>query len=347
MMQPERDRQADPVGDLERLSHALGVRAAIVRADGTVRFGTPAWNRSGGGRPLLEILEAEGGLEAALQAREALEELVSGSSDIQELEYAVAPATATDDTEPAQDPTDEGVVEIPRAPGWHRLRLVRVETHPDAPPTPPVFAAEIADVTRHKSVQSALRSRERRLKLTNLLLRELSERDPLTSLWNRRGLERVLQREQRQCRRSGRPLSTLLIDCDDFKRVNDRFGHAAGDRMLRRLGRVLQVELRPRDAAARVGGDEFVVLLPDTDLRGAHAIAERLRARIEEALGSDGEFLAASATVSLGVAEAGSAVSLEQILRTTQDALKAAKSGGKNRVVGIRADDGAPPATAN
>ena len=313
----------------DALNRTLDHRAAIVGPDGQMRYCTPSWRQAYGPSDhcpdtedagLIELVRVQAGDDAADLTQSALDELAAGDSDNQECEFESAP----------EDPSHSGVLRQPR---WFRLRLSRMDdsSGPDA-----LFAAQITDITRHKAVQSALRGRERRLQLTNVLLRELSERDPLTSLWNRRGLERALQREQRQGQRTGKVLSAILIDCDDFKRINESIGHTGGDWLLRRISKLLHGHLRPRDVAARIGGDEFLVLLPGTELEDAHVIAERLRQRIADdaVVSGRNKKLEEPITVSLGIAAVPSdATSVDEVLRLTQGALKQAKVGGKNRVI--------------
>jgi len=109
------------------------------------------------------------------------------------------------------------------------------------------------------------------------LLEQLAHLDGLTSLPNRRKLEMTMQDEWERALRLKQPLSMLILDVDHFKRFNDTYGHASGDEVLRAVGRTMQTLLRPSDLAARLGGEEFVLLLPETDMEGAKGVAERLR----------------------------------------------------------------------
>jgi len=155
--------------------------------------------------------------------------------------------------------------------------------------------------------------------------------DPLTGLYNRRYLDSMIDRELAMHRRNGRPLSVLMIDCDQFKRINDERGHAAGDEALKLLADILRQELRGSDLAVRFGGDEFLAILPDTAAEQASVIAERLRARIAQAGSQDGN--AAALSISIGIhqlceADAGSA----NVIEAADRALYLAKQGGRNRV---------------
>ena len=153
--------------------------------------------------------------------------------------------------------------------------------------------------------------------------------DHLTGLANRRRFERQLEREVARTRRFGRPFCLLMLDIDHFKRVNDTHGHEAGDDVLRRLANTIQVGTRGIDMAARIGGEEFAVLLTETDFERGLDVAERLRAAVKEteipAVGS--------VTVSLGLAEFNSATPDARALFAAADsALYEAKRAGRDRV---------------
>ncbi len=107
-------------------------------------------------------------------------------------------------------------------------------------------------------------------------------RDPLTQVYNRRFFDEAIPREARRCDRTGRPLSFLLVDVDDFKEVNQRLGHFVGDQILQTIAAVLQVTLRTSDMVFRFGGDEFLVVLPETPAEGAAIVNGRLRQRISQ-----------------------------------------------------------------
>ena len=164
--------------------------------------------------------------------------------------------------------------------------------------------------------------------------------DELTGLSNRRQMDRVLQREFERHGRFGTPIGLVLLDIDDFKEVNDSYGHAQGDAVLIAVASVLRDHARDVEPA-RWGGEDFAVVLPQTDLEGAAELAERMRQAIEQlrvpCLAGDGEL---QATVSLGVASlpAGGS-STEELFEAAFNALTCAKRRGKNRVK--RADDDA------
>lgn len=158
--------------------------------------------------------------------------------------------------------------------------------------------------------------------------------DALTGLLNRRGLFRAFDAEAERARRYGHPLAVILFDLDHFKQINDRLGHAVGDRVLRTVGEEVRRCLRPADVLGRWGGEEFVVVLPETALSGAVEVAERLRYLVS-GLRSD----AGPLTASFGVAQYASADNLGELIRRADRALYEAKRAGRNRVVA--AEEGA------
>jgi diguanylate cyclase (GGDEF)-like protein len=164
-------------------------------------------------------------------------------------------------------------------------------------------------------------------------LRALVRTDLLTGLHTRRHFLELAEREFVRTRRYGRPLAALMLDVDEFKRVNDRFGHAAGDEVLRAVAAHLVEDLRGVDLIGRYGGDEFVVLLPESTAEKAVEVAERLRARIAASSGGgSGGAPWIAATVSAGVAGAEHCPDLGALLRRADDALYAAKAAGRNAV---------------
>jgi diguanylate cyclase (GGDEF)-like protein len=162
--------------------------------------------------------------------------------------------------------------------------------------------------------------------------------DPLTGLLNRRGLEERMEAEIARAAREETPLGAVVFDLDHFKRVNDEHGHELGDRVLVWLGGLLKQQARGVDVTSRVGGEEFVVLLPDADDEAARVFAERVRVAVAES----GRGL----TISAGAASARAPVDGQLLLAAADQALYAAKRGGRNRtVIGPRAESaGAVPA---
>src|SRR4051794_15398876 len=160
-------------------------------------------------------------------------------------------------------------------------------------------------------------------------LADAARTDPLTGLLNRRGFQELMEVETERALRSARPLAILVGDLDHFKHLNDRFGHAAGDLALRRFGEIASSASRRIDAVARIGGEEFALLLPDTEQHAAYLLAERLRRAVKEP-GVDGEL----PTVSFGVASFPThAADAEALMHAADQALYAAKAMGRDRSV--------------
>jgi len=160
----------------------------------------------------------------------------------------------------------------------------------------------------------------------------LSETDELTGVLNMRAFGAVAERVFRQAERYARPFSVLMIDSDHLKSVNDLLGHEAGNRLLKLMVQCIQSQLRQTDVVARYGGDEFVVVLPETPANGAVGVAERIRKSIESSpLTTRDKKI--TATVSIGIAGYPSqGHDLETVLERADHAMYASKNGGKNRV---------------
>jgi diguanylate cyclase (GGDEF)-like protein len=164
-------------------------------------------------------------------------------------------------------------------------------------------------------------------------VRDTADRDPLTLLRNRRAFDSAIGGERMRFERYGRPVSLLLMDIDHFKSINDRFGHEAGDEVLRRVAALLAASIRDVDTAARYGGEEFVVLLPETRLKAAVEVAERIRTAIAGTTVPYGG-AAIRLSVSVGVSCCPERVSAPADLVGSADAaLYQAKAAGRNRTV--------------
>ena len=167
--------------------------------------------------------------------------------------------------------------------------------------------------------------------------------DHLTGIGNRRAFFDAAETELRRWRRLPRPLSLVLIDADHFKKINDRHGHPGGDAVLRHIARLMGATFRQIDVVARIGGEEFAVLLPAADLASAQRVAERFRAALE-AQPAPTDAGPVHCTVSIGIATMDAAIaSVDALLKRADDALYSAKHGGRNRVCGpavLRAEPG-------
>ena len=188
------------------------------------------------------------------------------------------------------------------------------------------------DVSKRKLIQAELMRARDELRKTNEELERLAHRDSLTGLANRRSLYSRLDEEVLRYRRFQAPLSVVMADLDDFKSINDRFGHMAGDRVLTAVARVLDQCRLNIDVAARLGGEEFAVLLPGTRAGGAEILAERLRERIEALVVDLPGGGSVSVTASLGLVEIEPGMDGGDLIRGADTALYRAKEQGKNRV---------------
>jgi diguanylate cyclase (GGDEF)-like protein len=192
---------------------------------------------------------------------------------------------------------------------------------------PAELIARVSAAVRMKSLQDELRVR-------NAELDGMSRTDALTGLHNRRHAEEQLHQQTLASRASGEELAVLIFDLDHFKNINDTYGHAGGDAVLREFAARVRPVLRPGDVAARWGGEEFLLLLPATDLRTAAAVGEQVRrAAAEHPFQVDGERTCV-VTVSVGCT-ASSTVEPEEQVRRADEGLYEAKAAGRDRVVTV------------
>jgi diguanylate cyclase (GGDEF)-like protein len=175
----------------------------------------------------------------------------------------------------------------------------------------------------------AVRRNEQELRAANTRLESLSQHDPLTGLFNRRHLFTKLEQELARLRR-GHGFGVVMLDLDGFKQVNDLQGHLRGDLLLKEIAQSLNTSTREIDAAARYGGDEFLIVLPDADAEQARTVAERVTAAVRElGLRFDAQH---PVTASLGVAVAHRDDSVASIIRRADENAYRAKKGGGNKV---------------
>jgi len=200
----------------------------------------------------------------------------------------------------------------------------------------------LKEIVIRKKTEAALRKSEEALQI-------LATMDPLTGLFNRRHFNQIAEKEIRRTIRYARPLAVLMFDIDFFKRVNDTFGHAGGDLVLKSVARIALETVRTTDIIGRYGGEEFVVLLPETPAAKATILAERLRSRIEASTVSmAGRPI--TVTASFGISDyphtTGSKTPeavLAEFINYADLALYASKDSGRNRVT-LYEPEGAPPA---
>ncbi|HNN12119.1 MAG TPA: PAS domain S-box protein [Anaerolineales bacterium] len=198
------------------------------------------------------------------------------------------------------------------------------------------------DVTERKLADDELRMLNQSLEMTNEELHQrfiheqvLARTDGLTGLCNRRYFFDMAVREFNAGARYQRPVTIILFDVDGFKRANDTFGHAMGDKILAQIAQVAAAQVRDVDILARYGGDEFIILLPQTDARQAFVVAERIRTGVEDLPREEGAE-ALEITLSLGVAEMSTSpqdISVEDVIRRADRALYCAKKIGRNHAV--------------
>lgn len=218
--------------------------------------------------------------------------------------------TAEDDLDRKAEILERGASDYVTKPFHEKELLARVRIH-----------------TKLKLLQDELREK-------NAQLESLSVTDVLTGLANRRRLMARLDEEVERARRYKTPLSVVMIDIDHFKLVNDTYGHAMGDEVLRNIGAMLKASVRATDLAARYGGEELTLVLPHTDIPAALQVAESLRMKFSEIEhGQHGVTLRKTASMGLAARDGqGDMPDAEELLRMADKALYRAKQGGRNRV---------------
>ena len=166
------------------------------------------------------------------------------------------------------------------------------------------------------------------------LLDRMSKTDILTEISNRRHLMERFNNELERAKRAGNSLCCIMMDVDHFKAINDTFGHLKGDDVLRELAKILKDSIRTYDVVGRYGGEEFMIILPDTNLENAAKLAERIRQKVESDLGNKSNLSASnSVTISLGLTGMrDDDTSFETIIKRADEALYRAKESGRNRV---------------
>ncbi|RAS35908.1 sensor domain-containing diguanylate cyclase [Paraburkholderia bryophila] len=196
---------------------------------------------------------------------------------------------------------------------------------------------------RERRHHRATRDLAEQLQSANTLLSAEARHDALTGALSRRYFLDLLRHEIERAHANNEPLCMAIADLDHFKQINDRFGHAAGDRALEHFVDTCRAELRGSDAIGRLGGEEFGLLLPATDLAGGREVVERLRLRLK-AIPSPKLPASVGLSVSIGITELSPDDLPERIVSRADTALYAAKSGGRDRTEALPPDDTAPPA---
>lgn len=185
------------------------------------------------------------------------------------------------------------------------------------------FLSALYEYSRMQSYKNALElSRQ---------YQDLAMRDPLTKLANRRNAATILEQEKSRLQRNNEPLSVLLCDLDHFKLVNDKYGHNGGDMVLTELSTLFKEQVRQQDCVARWGGEEFLIILPQTSAEQANIIAEKIRSSVEQ---HTVNFLSQqiNVTISIGISQLSEDQSIDELINTADKCLYQAKTLGRNRV---------------
>jgi PAS domain S-box/diguanylate cyclase (GGDEF) domain len=188
----------------------------------------------------------------------------------------------------------------------------------------PLVRTAVSDISESKRIQSALRESEQRF-------RELSMTDDLTQLFNQRHLYQQLQQEIERTNRYQHQLAVLLLDLDDFKQFNDTYGHLEGDKVLVKTAKIIRKCIRKTDSAFRFGGEEFVVILPETSAKRALILAERIRKGIKGVAFNPIPKAEVHLTCSVGLSQYQSKEDLKAFIKRVDQNMYQAKARGKNR----------------
>lgn len=192
---------------------------------------------------------------------------------------------------------------------------------------------QIAELNAHREMlEQEVQERTKELEEANKKLDLISRTDELTGLPNRRDMLRTIDNEIQRVTRSKKPFCFIFIDIDHFKNVNDTYGHACGDEVLKHVSATIRNLLRKYDVLARYGGEEFLTLLPETDLEGAKIVAERFRKTIENTTVIFGK-LSIKVTITLGVAQYDHALGADKSIQMADRALYEGKETGRNKVI--------------
>jgi diguanylate cyclase (GGDEF)-like protein len=186
-----------------------------------------------------------------------------------------------------------------------------------------------------QTLEQLVKDRTKELEIAKEKLTTMANKDPLTNLYNRRYFTDIASNIQELAKRNNEPLSALMIDIDRFKNINDTYGHDVGDDVIVNIANILLQHTRKSDIVVRFGGEEFVILLPNTNIDGAAKIAEKIRVNIENQTIKLDENSTIKTTVSIGVSQCSNSNSLniENLIKRTDVALYEAKRSGKNKVV--------------
>lgn len=242
-------------------------------------------------RPTVLVIDDSADVHRLLKARLKQEEveLVSVTDPREGLSIAASqtPALVLLDLDMPGMDGFEVLRQLKDTPGTHHIPVIVVSGMTSMQDKVTAFELGAVDFVCKPFEFTELRVRLRSALRVHRLLQMLSTRaqlDGLTGLWNRAYFDQRLSEEVSRCARSGRPMAVAIADCDHFKSINDTFGHPAGDAVLQGLAKILRRECRNSDSVCRYGGEEFVILMPDTKPADAAAVCERIREAIEAAV---------------------------------------------------------------
>jgi diguanylate cyclase (GGDEF)-like protein len=281
-------------------------------------------------RQALRLSEADGGVLALLDGENTFQLIVSHNLAVgPDLDFDEAAARSAIEkhkpvlrqVEPAAGKPAHEVL-VPLFTGGHPLAVLQVRCA-----LPRGLPERELELVRALCAEAAMAIENARLRAET---RRAAGTDYLTGLYNRREFERRLEGEIRRISRHGGQVALVLLDADDFKRCNDSFGHQAGDQVLQALADRVTAVIRAEDTAARYGGDEFAIILPQTDLAGGRAVGEKLQHQLAQLAFDWGDEW--RLTVSIGVAASGNELSANLLLRKADRALYQAKGAGKNQI---------------
>lgn len=192
-------------------------------------------------------------------------------------------------------------------------------------------AHELEERTKrlNAELEAKVVERTRELEAAMAKLEAMATTDQLTGAFNRRKFEEIIDREVQSVRRYGQPLSLVIFDIDHFKKVNDKYGHLAGDDVLKQMVNIVAINIRPMDCLIRWGGEEFLVVIPQTDLAGSVALSEKIRVKIEE----HNFPFAGKLTISAGITQYQPDEKPDQCVFRADRALYEAKRHGRNQVM--------------
>jgi len=296
-----------------------GARFAVARTDFDYSMANALWHRLS---IVIPIVLAIAGAAAFLVSRRFFDRLLVRRVDT--ILTALHAITGGDYGRPLALAGNDELAEIGRTIDGMRARIQDRERElAEARDTLEIRVAE-----RTRDLEKEIETR----KAYELRLHEMATHDALTSLWNRRAFDESAREEIGRAARYGRPLALMMLDVDHFKRVNDTHGHAAGDEVLQAVSAVLNSHGRAHDMVARVGGEEFAIIMPETELANALRVAERVRAAVEDQhiLTKAGDI---RVTLSAGVcAWSSDLATASAFLAAADAALYQAMKDGRNRV---------------